>query len=124
MHTIRLRGPWQLLVEGQAPVAMQLPNDDWVSVADRRRSVRLVRFFNCPTGLESQEVYLAIRFAPGRGQVTLNQQQLGPVDDKEPARFAVTQLLAARNELTIDVDDVSGDGQSRTGVCDVQLEIE
>ena len=132
MHTIRLRGPWQLepIVRferqpdgtfrphsSNLPVAarMTMPAD-WSKGfgADFLGRVRYHRVFQMPTGLdEGQRVWLVVGPPRSRGDVTLNDSPLGEVRYGEVAgRFEIQSLLEDHNRLVIVVEhpllDASG----------------
>ncbi|QDU55989.1 hypothetical protein [Aeoliella mucimassa] len=112
MHCIRLRGPWRYeVLERQAgdPTRssegkQQLPAD-WSSTLgdDFRGTVRFVRKFHQPTGLETdQQVWLSIESLVSSARVTLNDQML-PDCEAGNWRHEVHKLLLPSNELTIEV---------------------
>ncbi len=122
-HVIRLRGPWQLqplwrwaVAEDGAAVKnrdalppsgrIQAPAD-WSGVLGRDfcGQARHQRFFHRPTGIDAGErVWLVCDGALDSAIVTLNGRQLGEFTGPAAgARFDVTQQLAPRNELLIDV---------------------
>ncbi len=123
-HLIRLRGPWQyeplerqrLAADGQTiaddaplpPPGEAILPADWTRTlgADFRGRVRYRRPFGRPTNLAAgQAVWLVVGGVDLRGQAWLNDQPLGPVDGyREPARFLVTDRLAERNHLIIEVE--------------------
>jgi hypothetical protein len=150
MHTIRLRGPWELepvqrfvlrpdgcykLLEDGLPAAgrMKMPAD-WSGLlgADFLGRVRYRRTFQKPTGLESGErVWLVVEGPRSRAVVELNRKRLGDAGE----RFDVTGLLENYNRLEILVEhpavDASGapvddNATGETGglVGEVRLEIE
>jgi hypothetical protein len=87
-HRIRLRGPWQ-----GAPTA---------------GGVRRSRRFGYPGRIDADErVWLTCGGAGGRAAVSLNGQALGTHDGGTPFEYDVTGLLAARNEVVMEVE---GDG--------------
>ncbi len=111
MHTIRLRGPWQLEAlarfvlqpdgcyrpeTGDLPAASrQRMPADWSAVlgADFFGRVRYQRNFQKPTGLESGErVVLVVEPARSRAIVVWKKGLLGFVYPDEPAgRFDITE---------------------------------
>ncbi|REK15843.1 MAG: hypothetical protein DWQ37_08485 [Planctomycetota bacterium] len=122
MHIIRLRGPWehQPLVryvgEGDAPreETDDLPAGgrtavpgDWANSLghDFIGCVRYTRRFNTPTNLDSDErVWLVVEAVDHEAEVTLNGQALGRLrSGQPPLRSDVTPLLAAYNQLVVDV---------------------
>lgn len=129
MHVIRLRGPWELTCDDQLPTTIKLPHENWLDrTSDSVRSIRLARRFQKPTGIESQQVFVAIQFRPVPATVSLNGHPLGPLDtDDEVTRFHINDWLGDQNQLTIDVHR-SPAGRWTTGEsaarCEVQLEIE
>src|SRR5262245_29853642 len=84
-HRIRLRGPWQI-----EPTA---------SGARRRRR------FGYPGRIDADErVWLTCGGTEGRVAVSLNGQALGSHDGGAPFEHYVTRLLAARNEVVMEVE--------------------
>ena len=87
MHTIRLRGPWEV-----APLA------------DSPGTTRCIRRFHKPTGLDAGErVWLVIEELPGQARVSLNAAPIAEVDRNSTRRLDITPLLRPHNELAIDV---------------------
>ncbi|MEX2317647.1 MAG: hypothetical protein WD669_10885 [Pirellulales bacterium] len=149
MHTIRLRGPWQL-----EPVARFVPRPDgtylpvkddlpaaaratmpadWSASfgADFLGRVRYHRVFQKPTGLEAGErVWLVVEPPTSRGTVSLGGMELGEVaHDGPPGRFEITKQLEDHNRLEVIVEHPTPGGAcdcSRPGglVGEVRLEIE
>ena len=123
-HIIRLRGPWQyeplerlrLAADGETvadnaslpPPGEAILPADWTRTlgADFRGRVRYRRRFGRPTNLAAgQAVWLVLGGVDLRGEAWLNEQPLGRVDGyREPARFLVTDRLAERNQLILDVE--------------------
>lgn len=124
MHTIRLRGPWQLepvfrhvrRADGEfervtdslpAAATMRVPAD-WSAAlgADFLGRVRYVRPFNAPPGLVPEErVWLVVEPQRSEARVMLSEQTLGTVAADGPAgRFDITHLLNPHNRLEIFVD--------------------
>jgi hypothetical protein len=96
-HRIRLRGPWQ-----SAPCA---------------GGVRRARRFGYPGRIDADErVWLTFGGAGGRVAVSLNGHALGTHDGGLPFEHDVTGLLAARNEVVMEVEGGGAQG-------DVALEI-
>ena len=73
---------------------------------DFRGRVRHVRAFGRPTRLEpGEQVWLVVSAVDLAGTAELNGQPLGPLAGfREPTRFEVTDRLAERNELVIEVE--------------------
>src|SRR6476659_7700200 len=110
MHTIRLRGPWELepvarfvlQADGSyqpvkddlpAPVRVKMPADWSESFgADFLGRVRYRRTFQKPTGLESGErVWLVVEPARSGACIVWTKKLVGFVDPGEPAgRFDIT----------------------------------
>ncbi len=126
MHTIRLRGPWECLIDGKTPRSVRLPDDNLRDLAaEARESCVLQRHFNRPTGLENEEVYLSIQFAPVTAAVSLNGLTLGETSGNEaPVRFAIRNCLKEHNVVGIHVQDVIAWANAESSVCAVSLEIE
>jgi hypothetical protein len=84
-HRIRLRGPWRS--EPSAGVT------------------RRGRRFGYPGRIDADErVWLTVGGAAGRVAVSLNGQALGSHDGGGPFEHEVTRLLAARNEVVLEVE--------------------
>jgi hypothetical protein len=130
MHTIRLRGPWQLepleryvahhggrlerVAEG-LPLSSRLTMPaDWSSAcgAEFCGRVRCHRVFQSPTGLDAgQRVWLVVEPPRSRGVVKLNGEALGDVSWGGPNfRFDITDLLDDHNRLEIVVEHPALDG--------------
>lgn len=124
MHTIRLRGPWQiepvavfardgqgLLVEESAHLSQAGESNvpgNWGPVLGNafRGKARFVRRFGLPTNLERRErVYLVVGQLVEHGFIELNGTALGrQIHQDGPQRYEVTPLLKPRNELVITVE--------------------
>jgi hypothetical protein len=124
MHTIRLRGPWQLepieryvlqpdgrherTIDG-LPLRTKLTMPaDWGEVFghDFLGRVGYLRTFQKPTRLESREqVWLVVEPPRSSGVVELNRKRLGEVCwGSNPGRFDITELLEDHNRLEIVVE--------------------
>lgn len=124
MHTIRLRGPWQLepvfryvrLSDGgfdrvtddlPAAARMHVPAD-WSAAlgGDFLGRVRYVRTFHAPPGLVFDErVWLVVEPQRSVARVVLVEETLGIVAVGGPAgRFDITHRLLPTNRLEIFVD--------------------
>jgi hypothetical protein len=119
MHTIRLRGPWQVEaverfskrndglydrspVDSPGEVRMTMPAD-WSAAlgADFFGRVRYRRIFQKPTGLESGErVFLVVERPRSGGVVELNRKRIGDT----PLRIDITESLSEHNHLEIVVE--------------------
>ena len=124
MHTIRLRGPWELepvwryalAADGTyrpdrenlpAAAKMKMPAD-WSAVFgdDFLARVRYRRVFHRPTGLEGgTRVFLVVEPARSEACITLKQKLVGFVHPgDETGRFDITDRLEDDNVLEIFVD--------------------
>jgi hypothetical protein len=124
MHTIRLRGPWQLEpvfrwlprgdgsferseAELSAAAKMQMPAD-WSAAfgGDFLGRVRYLRTFNAPPGLVPEErVWLVVEPQRSEARVMMSEETLGTVVAGGGAgRFDITHLLSPHNRLEIFVD--------------------
>jgi hypothetical protein len=124
MHTIRLRGPWQVEpvkrfvlqpdgsykpVEDCLPAAgrMTMPAD-WSGLlgADFLGRVRYRRTFQSPTGLESgQRVWLVVEAARSEACIVWKRDLVGFVCPGDIAgRFDITERLEDQNAVEIYVD--------------------
>lgn len=135
MHTIRLRGPWQVepierYARGPdglyAPSIERLPAGtrakmpaDWAESlgADYFGRVRYRRNFQKPTGLDRGErVWLVVEPPRSRGDISLNSEPLGEVDhDDPPARFDITSRLQGQNHLEVIVQHPALDAAAVAG---------
>jgi hypothetical protein len=132
-HRIRLRGPWEfeplsrsvVQADGDAAeVQSDLPRAgkialpaDWGPAVgpDFRGRVRFRRRFGRPAELDPHErAWLVCEGVDARGTLTCNGRQLGPVRGYAlPAAFDISELLAPRNELWLDVELPSAIGNSQ-----------
>ncbi len=121
MHTIRLRGPWELepierfvrqADDTYRPASDALPASgraqmpaDWAAVLgdDFLGRVCYRRTFQKPTGLEHGErVWLVVEPPRTHGVVELNRKRLGEVRSRDRTwRFDITDLLEEHNRLEI-----------------------
>jgi hypothetical protein len=154
MHTIRLRGPWQIeplkryVARGSGGYESQADGvparDRWQMPADWCEAmghdflgvVRFGRKFNRPTNLSAERVWLVVEPPRSRGVVRVNGRVLGHVRfGAPPGRFDITPLLNDHNSIEIDVEhpELDDDGHAVdngfldvTGglVGEVRLEIE
>src|ERR1043165_4292287 len=124
MHTIRLRGPWELepvarfvlqtdgsykpVYDGLPPSGRATMPADWSATlgADFLGRVQYRRIFQKPTGLESGErVWLVVEPARSSACVLWKKNLLGFVYPGGPAgRFDITDRLEDHNHLEIVVD--------------------
>ena len=83
------------------------------------------RSFNSPTGLQNQKVFLVIPVINCTGQLCLNDQFLGKLEDEIPStkeetgfekRFEITQLIQPRNRINIELTCAS-QAQPDCGLC-------
>ena len=111
MHIIRLRGPWEI-----------------DPLEDALGTVRCVRHFNKPTGIDGGErVWLVIEGLACTATISLNAALVGQASrsspDDVPARFDITPLLAARSKIEIDLQLPKG-SEPLACLGEVRLEIE
>jgi hypothetical protein len=124
MHTIRLRGPWQLepiarfvlqadgtylpVKEDLPPPARATMPADWSMPfgADFLGRVRYHRVFQKPTGLDDgQRVFLVVEKPRSSACITLFDKLVGFVNPGEVARrFDITERLEDHNRLSVIVD--------------------
>ncbi len=145
-HPIRLHGPWQIQLRPQesevsqpAKLACRLPGDWTASLEPHFQGrVQLQRHFNRPTGLRAgQPVYLVVEMTPLPDSICLNERPLQPTEAGEEwgasgrseesesdgrFRFEISQLLMARNHLTIDVE-LPGQQSTAGAAAEIRLEI-
>ena len=107
-HIIRLRGPWQCeAVDTAGKVAasatVDMPGSWRQALPPESRAVRLLRRFNCPTGLRSERVEIVIECCSQPIRVALNGTWLTDQFLSDfPLRFVVATLLIPHNELVIE----------------------
>lgn len=142
MHSIRLRGPWQLEpicryvprkdgffdaeVENlPAAATMKMPTD-WSAAfgGDFLGRVRYVRTFHAPPGLVPEErVWLVVEPQRSLARVMMGDDVLGTVVATGPAqRFDITHRLESFNRVEIVVDHPAlANGEIAEGAVDVSL---
>lgn len=126
MHTIRLRGPWQiaaLISENPTTGEIEIPGD-WGTVfgSEFAGPARFTRRFGLPTNLTNERVTLVIEQIRGAGSIALNGVPLGEQSEGNGARrYEITALLKLRNVLEI---ALQASGQPAGGIGEVRLEIE
>jgi hypothetical protein len=112
MHSIRLRGPWELYLPGSGePQRVEMPAT-WqtlLALTDQDplpSPARLLRRFGLPTGIApTDRLRLVIESSTAPCQVGLNGQPLGSIaPSQQTSSFDITGLLAARNELAITLE--------------------
>ena len=111
-HQIRLRGPWQAepIDPPGEPRRVILPATLAGCGLGNCRRVRFRRRFGRPRQIDAYErVWLVGEPITGRAAFQLNGRELATVDSAVPFSFPVTDLLAERNELTIDLTVASGE---------------
>ena len=133
MHTIRLRGPWDVYLPGsEQPRRMEMPAT-WQTLLElagavpHRSPARLVRRFGLPTGIAPEDRLNLVLESAAACQVELNGQPLGSIAaSQQSSSFDVTTLLKARNELVILLEIPPREfmpPESSCPVSDVRLEI-
>ena len=107
MHSIRLRGPWELPGKGE-PQRIEMPATWQTLLASAGDSplpspARLLRRFGQPTGIApTDRLRLVIESSAASCQIELNGQPLGSIaPSQQTSSFDVTALLRPRNELLI-----------------------
>jgi hypothetical protein len=130
-HVIRLRGPWNYLVDDSIDCAkgvFRVPGTIRV-LRDRPIPFQVIlsRTFHQPTGLEKDNlVALSGCGVFGNGYVIgLNGAELG-TGHEHRFRYRVTDLLQPTNQISIKVfrEDAPGPGEDPVRIDDVSLEIE
>src|SRR4029453_10849302 len=111
MHVIRLRAPWE-----------------FEALAKQPGTVRCVRHFNRPTGLDGGErVWLVCDCPVSPARIAINGQTIGQASGSSPTgaptRCDITSLLAARNKIEIELVTPEG-GDPLVSLGDVRLEID
>ena len=109
-HSIRLRGPWDFSIAGtQIAGRIEFPCD-WSEIPSPAAvAVRFRRYFHLPTGLEpGNQVLIVLRCQAPHLTAQLNGAELALERQSDEAYQAdVTRQLAARNELTINLEPPS-----------------
>lgn len=139
MHTIKLRGPWQIEALESTTGPLPPPTEttvpgDWGDALgnDFSGRARYTRRFGLPTNLEPNErVSLVIGRVDHSATIQLNGEALGEQtwDDGE-IKYEITALLKPRNELqvvvTLSADAVRPGREQQPGGLpgDVRLEME
>ncbi len=133
MHSIRLRGPWELYLPGQGePQRIEMPATwqtllAFVGDSPLPSPARLRRRFGQPTGIApTDRLQLVIDSSAATCQVELNGQPLGSLAPSEQCRsFEVTALLSPRNELLILLQFPPRESapESACPLLDIRLEI-
>ena len=130
MHTIRLRGPWQIApldpVTNEPSAERQTEIvGDWRGALgnDFSGAVRLIRRFGLPTNLSDREsVYLVIHGLDRPAAIELNGQALATETMADAScRYHITPLLQPRNEIRI---TLHSDANKPITIGEVGLEIE
>jgi hypothetical protein len=124
-HRIRLRGPWEceplarlagqnLIAEGLPPPTRMTMPARWrdAGLPDFRGRVRLRRRFGYPGRIDAHErVWLTCAGVDGTAEVRLNDAPLGCRQGADgPFEFEVTELLRPRNDLCVEVVELTGAG--------------
>jgi hypothetical protein len=124
MHTIRLRGPWQLepvyryvrcgdghyacSTDELPPAAKMIMPADWSDAFGPEfcGRVRYVRVFHAPPGLVPEErVWLVVEPQRSLARVAMAEETLGTVAASgPPGRWDITHRLSETNRLEIFVD--------------------
>ena len=137
-HRIRLRGPWkceplarfvfgddgqkqEITTNLPAPRKMTMPCR-WSEggLSDFSGRVRFRRHFGYPGRIDEHErIWLTFAGVEQKAEIWLNDQFLGRQEGTNSVEFDVTELLANRNDLRVDVE-----GEAETGgLREVALEI-
>jgi hypothetical protein len=134
MHSIRLRGPWELYLPGSGePQRVEMPVT-WQTLlaltaqAPLPSPARLLRRFGLPTGIAPTDgLRLVIESSATSCHVELNGQPLGRIaPSQQTSSFDVTGLLATRNELVITLEltrPETGQAESPYPLGEVRLDI-
>jgi hypothetical protein len=134
MHSIRLRGPWELYLPGKGePRRIEMPAT-WQTLlalagdTPLPSPARLRRRFGQPTGLTpSDQLHLVIESSAAACQIELNGQPLGSIaPSQQSSSFDITALLRPRNELLILLaipQRESAPPEAESPLRDVRLEI-
>ena len=126
MHSIRLRGPWELQLPGGEVRRIEMPATWGTILALSKESpVRLLRRFGQPTGIGTEDRLNLVIESACACRVELNGKHLGDIASAESSSsFEVTVLLAPRNELAIVLEPPPATVSSETiPLGDVHLEI-
>lgn len=102
-HMIRLRGPWELAVEGALSTdRVQLPSG-WPAwqAAHPGESITMTRSFGAPRSLDADETVWLVWRGDGLKSASLNGRPLdGFVEDAGALEVEIGSRLQRRNELT------------------------
>jgi hypothetical protein len=120
-HRIRLRGPWEYWPLTAAKAGAPLPAPGHMTMPCRWRegglgdfagTVRFVRRFGLPRQIDSHErLWLTFAGIADRAGIWVNGRLLGHQEGAaESFEIEVTDLLEARNELTLEVTASGGHG--------------
>ena len=133
MHTIRLRGPWDIYLPGRdQPRRVEMPAT-WQTLlalagdTPLPSAARLLRRFGLPTGIVAGDGLHLVLESAAACQIDLNGKLLGSIAPSQPcSSFDVTSLLNARNELVILLELPPRENMPPDSSCpvsDVRLEI-
>ena len=113
-HRIRLRGPWTATATESFDESGFRPPDAQMSIPCTWRAggwpgfagVAIhARRFGKPRQADAVErVWLIVDTITGTGKVRLNGQDLGPIEEGVPFAFDVTDRLALRNLLEVEIE--------------------
>ncbi len=129
IHSIRLRGPWQVQVlETNLPTmsgnrgTMNCPTSwfeaGWLGFCGK---VRYIRNFGAPTGLGPEDqLWLVIEPCSGNLLLQLNGSALAPLKKDEKTCYDISKIIKNRNQLII---DLTGDNNHCGLTGEVRLEI-
>lgn len=128
VHRIRLRGPWEVVALESTtgplppPTRMAVPcswqQGGWPGFAGRAVHRRA---FGKPTNLgPGEQVWLVIGGVSGRGEARLNQRVVAAIDQGRPFEFDVTEALAERNILEVEIA-AGGDDGGVTGEVAIEI---
>ena len=133
MHTIRLRGPWDLYLPGSdQPRRVEMPATwqtllAFTAATPLPSPARLLRRFGLPTGIAPSDRLNLVLESAAACQVELNGKLLGSIAPSQPrTSLDVTSLLNARNELVILLEIPPRENMPPESSCplsDVRLEI-
>ena len=132
-HVIRLHGPWTATFEDgdehrqisfQAPAGLSDSLNEWQATESRPRElgiVQLLRRFNRPTGIDSEEVSVDLSIGLSHpSRLLINAEPIGELPRGEH-RVPIKSRLGQHNELTVEMRL----GSACTSVrCDARLVIE
>ncbi|MEO1524373.1 MAG: hypothetical protein AAFX06_03005 [Planctomycetota bacterium] len=118
MHRIRLRRPWDLVIDENEPTRVDVPDPP-------REALRAVyrRSFNTPTSLDdTTQIMLVVESWSGdEATITLNSEQLETGDRGFPLRLEVRDRLVGINRIEITLTSSHGSLLGLDGAVSLEI---